>query len=138
VKPGDVERTYSPGGRSDVTVVRDKGFGVPHIYATTRAGAMFALGYAAAEDRLFFIDILRHLGRAQLASFAGGAPGNRAFDQMQWSVAPYTEADFQKQIQFGLTHYGAEGEQCARTPSLRGGDQPLHLRGQARRDEDAG
>ena len=112
VKPGDVERTYSPGGRDDVTVVRDKSFGVPHIYATTRAGAMFALGYAAAEDRLFFIDILRHLGRAQLASFAGGAPGNRAFDQMQWSVAPYTEADFQKQIDFGLGHYGAEGEQA--------------------------
>ena len=111
VKPGDVERTYTPGGRDDVTVVRDKGFGVPHVYATTRAGAMFALGYVAAEDRLFFIDILRHLGRAQLASFAGGAPGNRAFDQMQWSVAPYTEADFQKQIDFGISHYGAEGEQ---------------------------
>jgi acyl-homoserine lactone acylase PvdQ len=111
VRPGDVERTYSPGGRADVTVVRDKGFGVPHVYATTRAGAMFALGYAAAEDRLFFIDVLRHLGRAQLASFAGGAPGNRAFDQMQWSVAPYTEADLEKQIDLGLKLYGAEGEQ---------------------------
>ena len=30
VKADDVERTYSP--RSDVTIVRDKGFGVPHIY----------------------------------------------------------------------------------------------------------
>ena len=110
VRPGDIERTYSPGGRDDVTVVRDKAFGVPHVYATTRAGAMFALGFAAAEDRLFFIDILRHLGRAQLASFAGGAPGNRAFDQMQWSVAPYTEADLERQIQLGLARYGAEGQ----------------------------
>ena len=139
VKPGDVERTYSPGGRDDVTVVRDKSFGVPHVYATTRAGAMFALGYAAAEDRLFFIDILRHLGRAQLASFAGGAPGNRAFDQMQWSVAPYTEADFQKQIDFGLSPLRRGGR--AGAPGLRrlrGRHQPLHLRRQARPDEDAG
>jgi acyl-homoserine lactone acylase PvdQ len=111
VRPGDIERTYSPGGRDDVTVVRDQGYAVPHVYATTRAGAMFALGYAAAEDRLFFIDVLRHLGRAQLASFTGGAPGNRAFDQMQWSVAPYTEADLEKQIDLGLKLYGAEGEQ---------------------------
>ncbi|MDX6669643.1 MAG: hypothetical protein QOI91_6 [Solirubrobacteraceae bacterium] len=111
VRPGDVERTYSPGGRADVTVVRDRGYGVPHVYATTREGAMYALGYAAAEDRLFFIDVLRHLGRAQLASFAGGAPGNRAFDQMQWSVAPYTEADMTKQIDIGLRLYGADGIQ---------------------------
>jgi acyl-homoserine lactone acylase PvdQ len=111
VRPGDVEREYSPGGRDDVTVVRDRGFGVPHVYATTRAGAMFALGYVTAEDRLFFIDVLRNLGRAQLASFAGGAPGNRAFDQMQWSVAPYTEEDLQRQIEIGLRRYGAEGVQ---------------------------
>ena len=88
VKPEDVERTYSP--RGDVTIVRDKGFGVPHIYGDTRGGVMFGAGYVAAEDRLFFIDVLRHLGRAQLSSFVGGAPGNRAFDAEQWALAPYT------------------------------------------------
>jgi acyl-homoserine lactone acylase PvdQ len=111
VRAGDVDRTYTPGRRDDVTVVRDESFGVPHIYATTRQGAMYGIGYATAEDRLFFIDILRHLGRAQLSSFAGGASGNRAFDQMQWSVAPYTEADLQRQIELGLRAYGAEGAQ---------------------------
>ena len=95
VKPEDVERTYSP--RDDVTVVRDTA-GVPHIYGETRAGAMFATGYATAEDRLFFMDVFRHIGRAQLASFAGGSPGNRAFDHLVWTVAPYTEADLQAQI----------------------------------------
>ena len=39
VRPGDVERRYSP--RADVTIVRDKGFGVPHVYGATRDGAMF-------------------------------------------------------------------------------------------------
>ena len=109
--PGDDERTYSPGGRDDVTVVRDRSFGVPHVYGTTRAGAMFALGYVTAEDRLFFIDVLRHLGRAQLTPFAGGAPGNRAFDESQWQIAPYTEEDMERQIDLGLQRFGAEGQQ---------------------------
>ncbi|MCW3065607.1 MAG: Penicillin amidase, partial [Solirubrobacterales bacterium] len=107
VRPTDIERTYSP--RSDVTIVRDDSFGVPHVYGTTRGGLMFGIGYATAEDRLFFIDVLRHLGRSELSSFAGGAPGNRAFDQQQWNVAPYTEADLERQIALGR-QYGADGE----------------------------
>jgi acyl-homoserine lactone acylase PvdQ len=109
VRAGQAERTYSP--RSDVTIVRDKAFGVPHIYASTRAGAMFAAGYAAAEDRLFFIDVLRHAGRAQLSSFAGGAAGNREMDREQWQLAPYTEADLQRQYDQLDDLYGAEGRQ---------------------------
>ena len=97
VKPEDVERTYSP--RDDVTIVRDKQYGVPHIYGATRDGAMFGIGYASAEDRLFFMDVFRHLGRGQLSSFAGGAKANRAFDALMWSVAPYTEEDLKKQIE---------------------------------------
>jgi acyl-homoserine lactone acylase PvdQ len=109
VRPGDEERTYAP--RSDVTIVRDRGFGVPHIYGDTRAGAMFGAGYVAAEDRLFFIDVLRHLGRAQLASFVGGAQGNRDFDREQWSIAPYTEDDLQRQVDQFDDLYGAAGAQ---------------------------
>src|SRR5215470_1333444 len=88
VAPGQAERTYSP--RSDVTIVRDKAFGVPHVYGKTRDGAMFGLGYVGAEDRLFFMDVLRHAGRGNLSSFAGGS--NAAMDAEQWEVAPYTEA----------------------------------------------
>ena len=93
VREGDVERRYSP--RGDVTIVRDKGFGVPHVYGRDRDGAMFGLGYAAAEDRLFFMDALRNAGRGQLSSFAGGS--NTAQDADQWKVAPYTEADLERQ-----------------------------------------
>ncbi|HKN95084.1 MAG TPA: penicillin acylase family protein, partial [Thermoleophilaceae bacterium] len=109
VQPNDVESTESP--RSDVTIERDKGFGVPHVYGATRAGTMFGLGYATAEDRLFFIDVLRHLGRAELTSFAGGAPGNQAFDQQQWATAPYTEADLTRQVNQFTQLYGADGDQ---------------------------
>ncbi|MDQ1647717.1 MAG: hypothetical protein QOJ50_3901, partial [Cryptosporangiaceae bacterium] len=35
--------------------------------------------------------------RGELTSFAGGSPGNRAFEQQQFAAAPYTEADLQHQ-----------------------------------------
>jgi acyl-homoserine lactone acylase PvdQ len=94
-KPDEVVRTYSP--RDDATVQRDR-WGVPHITASTRAGAMFAIGYVTAEDRLFFIDVLRYVGRAQLSSFAGGVEGNRAMDRDLWQSSPYTEADLERQL----------------------------------------
>jgi acyl-homoserine lactone acylase PvdQ len=93
VQPGDVERTYSP--RGDVTIQRDS-LGVPHVYGSTLNGAMFGLGYAAAEDRLFFMDALRHAGRGELSSFAGGA--NQAMDESVWADTPYTEADLTQQF----------------------------------------
>src|SRR3954449_11323938 len=107
VKPGDAERTYSP--RSDVTIVRDHA-GVTHIYGATRPGAEFGIGYATAEDRLFFLDVFRHLGRAQLSSFAGGAPANRLLDEQVWNVAPYTEADLQRQVDQRPPEYAAEAD----------------------------
>ncbi|MEA2396962.1 MAG: hypothetical protein QOK25_518 [Thermoleophilaceae bacterium] len=94
-RSADVERTYSP--RDDVTIQRDA-FGVPHVYGRTRPGAMFGLGYVTAEDRLFFIDVLRHVGRSQLATFAGGSPSNVLLDRQLWQTAPYTEADLQRQV----------------------------------------
>jgi acyl-homoserine lactone acylase PvdQ len=112
VRSGDVERRYSP--RDDVTVVRDEGFGVPHVYGRDREGAMFGLGYVAAEDRLFLMDVLRHAGRGELSSFAGGAQGNREQDRTQWRVAPYTQADLQRQVDQFDDLYGAEGVQMQR------------------------
>ncbi|OLE28764.1 MAG: penicillin acylase [Actinobacteria bacterium 13_1_20CM_3_71_11] len=91
-----LERIDRP--RSDVTIVRDRATGVPHVFGTTRAGTMFGAGYAGAQDRLFVMDLLRHLGRGQLSSFAGGAPGNRALEQSVWRNSPYREADLQAQI----------------------------------------
>ncbi|GAA3027894.1 penicillin acylase family protein [Streptosporangium longisporum] len=96
VPEGQVESTTSP--RPDVTIVRDKATGVPHITGTTREGTMFGAGYAGAQDRLWVMDLMRHVGRGELTPFAGGAPGNRALEQSAWRNAPYTEADLQAQI----------------------------------------
>lgn len=108
VPAGQAERTYQP--RGDVTIVRDKTNGIPHITGTTRAGAMYGAGYAGAEDRLFTMDLMRHVGRGTLTSFAGGAPGNRALEQSVWRNSPYTEADLQDQVTT-LRARGARGEQ---------------------------
>lgn len=109
VRADEVERVYSP--RDDVTIVRDKAFGVPRVHGATRAGTMFGAGWVAAEDRLFFIDVLRHLGRAQLAAFAGGSPGNVAMDREQWRAAPYSEADLSRQLAALPRRYGVSGQQ---------------------------
>src|SRR5690606_12001241 len=103
-----VESTTRP--RSDVTIVRDKETGVPHITGTTREGTMFGAGYAGAQDRLWLMDVLRHLGRGELTSFVGGAPGNRALEQSVWRNSPYTEEDLEAQIE-RLRNSGPRGAQ---------------------------
>ncbi|SCK34823.1 penicillin acylase family protein [Streptomyces sp. WMMB 322] len=97
VPEDQVESVKKP--RADVTITRDKATGTPHIKGTTRSGTEFGAGYAAGQDRLWLIDVLRHVGRGQLSSFAGGAEGNRELEQSLWAVAPYTEDDLQAQVE---------------------------------------
>ncbi|KJK59412.1 penicillin acylase family protein [Saccharothrix sp. ST-888] len=95
--PADqVASSSSP--RSDVTIVRDKATGVPHVTGTTRYGTEFGAGYAAAQDRLWVMDLFRHVGRGRLSGFAGGAAANRQLEQSFWQAAPYTEQELQQQI----------------------------------------
>ncbi|MEU9667784.1 penicillin acylase family protein [Streptomyces bobili] len=111
--PADqVASTVKPAGRGDVTIVRDKKTGVPHITGTTRYGTEFGAGYAAAEDRLWLMDVFRHVGRGQLTSFAGGDPSNQGLEQQFWRHAPYTEADLQAQIDNAIATNGARGQQA--------------------------
>ncbi|MFH9349496.1 penicillin acylase family protein [Kitasatospora sp. NPDC017646] len=88
----------STSPRPDVTIVRDKATGVPHISGTTRYGTEFGAGYAAAQDRLWVMDLFRHVGRGELSGFAGGAAANRQLEQSFWQAAPYTEPELQQQI----------------------------------------
>jgi acyl-homoserine lactone acylase PvdQ len=108
VPPGEVASTVEP--KAGVTIVRDAAYGVPHIYGETRADTMFGAGYAGAADRLFLMDVLRHTGRAELASFLGGS--NAGADASQWGFAPYTEADLQRQLDALPRQYGSAGLQA--------------------------
>ncbi|MGY1581582.1 penicillin acylase family protein [Streptomyces sp. MN13] len=111
--PADqVASTVRPAGRTDVTIVRDKKTGVPHITGTTRYGTEFGAGYAAAQDRLWLMDVFRHVGRGRLTPFAGGAPANQGLEQEFWRNAPYTEADLQAQIDGAAARHGERGRQA--------------------------
>jgi acyl-homoserine lactone acylase PvdQ len=104
----DILRTYSP--TAGVTIVRDASHGVPHIFGTTRAATMFGEGYTAAEDRLFLMDVLRHVGRARMSEFLGASPANIEMDREQLAIAPYEEADLTAQVNAFMSA-GAEGQQ---------------------------
>ncbi len=104
----DVLRVYSP--TADVTIVRDASHGVPHVFGTTRYATMFGQGYATAEDRLFLMDVLRHVGRARMSEFLGASPANVEMDREQLAVAPYQEADLTAQAD-ALAASGPEGRQ---------------------------
>ncbi|HEY7050383.1 MAG TPA: penicillin acylase family protein [Jatrophihabitantaceae bacterium] len=93
-----VASTMRPGGRSDVTIVRDKATGTPHIFGTTRAGTEYGAGYAAGQDRLWMMDVFRHVGRGELSSFAGGSAFNRALEQQFYLNGAYTEDELQAQV----------------------------------------
>ncbi|MEU9211579.1 penicillin acylase family protein [Streptomyces sp. NPDC048415] len=110
VASDQVASTTKP--RSDVTIVRDKKTGVPHITGTTRYGTEYGAGYAAAQDRLWLMDVFRHVGRGQLTTFAGGAASNQGLEQEFWRNAPYTEADLQAQIDSATAGAGARGTQA--------------------------
>ena len=74
---GQVQTFAAP--HSGTYIIWDKSFGVPHIYGVTRADTEFGVGYAAAHDRLFMMDALRHVGRSRLAQFIG--PSQSAIDE---------------------------------------------------------
>ncbi|MFI5669639.1 penicillin acylase family protein [Streptomyces sp. NPDC051704] len=107
VPAGQVESTSSP--RPDVTITRDKKTGVPHIKGTTRYGTSYGAGFAAAQDRLWQMDLFRHVGRGDLTPFAGGALANQGLEQQFWPQAPYTEADLQAQVDRIRTTGGDRG-----------------------------
>ncbi|MFH8992106.1 penicillin acylase family protein [Streptomyces sp. NPDC017940] len=110
VEPGQVASVTKP--RGDVTITRDKKYGIPHIQGTTRYGTEFGAGFAAGQDRLWLIDLFRHIGRGQLTPFAGGAPANQGLEQQFWPQAPYTEQDLERQVEYIRSTQGERGKQA--------------------------
>jgi acyl-homoserine lactone acylase PvdQ len=108
VPRGEVASTEHPV--PGATIERDR-FGVPHIYGNTRAELEFAIGWASAEDRLFMMDVLRHVGEGTLGSFAGGS--NVSLDETAWTSAPYTQRDLHNQIHWA-EHASAASPQILR------------------------
>ena len=55
---------------SDVTVYRDER-GMPHIYAANEHDLYFSVGYVMAQERLWFMDLIRRVTTGRLAEVMG-------------------------------------------------------------------
>ncbi len=108
--PEQVVSTETP--RVGTTIQRDQ-FGVPYITGATYNDTMFGAGYAAIQDRMFLMDVLRHTGAARMAEFVGDTPANLAMDQAQLRTAFYTPEEAEAQIDAVVERYGAEGARLA-------------------------
>ena len=59
-----------PGLSGPIDIVRDRD-AVPHIFAATKADALYGLGYVHAQDRLWQMDFQRHIGYGRLSELFG-------------------------------------------------------------------
>src|SRR3954454_13247563 len=92
--------------KAGVTITRDK-LNVPHIVGDTRANTMYGAGYVQAEDRLFEMDLLRHIGRADMVEFVG--PSYIDLDRTIWLQSDYTDAELTAMVDDLAKRYGATG-----------------------------
>ncbi|MHB8509546.1 MAG: penicillin acylase family protein, partial [Candidatus Dormibacteria bacterium] len=59
-----------PGGNTHVTINRNS-FGVPTIVSDNDTDIYYGFGYAMAQDRLFQLEVFRHVGHGTLAELVG-------------------------------------------------------------------
>ncbi len=74
-----------------VTIIRDD-YGVPHVFADTKADLAFGAGYAMAQDRLWQADTLRRAAKGRLAEFGLASVADDAATRTLW----YGETELQQ------------------------------------------
>ncbi len=87
-------RHLTTASGATATVIRDS-FGVPHIFSDDVRAMFYANGYVQAEDRLFQMDVLRHVARGESARFLG--PGLLDMD-LEARRELYTEAEREEAV----------------------------------------
>ena len=103
--PGGVASVTAP--RPGVQIFRDKRFSMAHIYGDTRADLMFGAGYATAQERLFFMDAIRHTAEGRLAELTG--PGAASDDSAQLTDQDFSPAELTAQFNALPQRYGPAG-----------------------------
>ena len=96
-------------GRSGLRVVRDR-WGVPHIFGRTRADVEFGAGYATAEDRQIFMELLRGPGRIAALDVPGQNAFGLALTFRQFIPSTQTEAALRDQLDL-VAKAGPKGRQ---------------------------
>ena len=127
VKPENVKRTYSP--RSDVTIIRGTSSVAPTSTARPVPARCSGPAMSAAEDRLFFMDALRHAGRGETcpASRAGPTP---AWTSMSGTTAPYPSRPTRRSTTTRrprLDEAEWDGQLRSRVGSIRRRHKQVHL-----------
>ncbi|MGB8329507.1 MAG: penicillin acylase family protein [Polyangiales bacterium] len=106
----DSLRNVTDGTRA-ARIGRDE-MGVPHIFGEARSDVLFGTGYATATDRMFAIDVLRHVGRGRMSDFLGPAGGNYSQDRELGRFGGYDEQEIQSQIDQLAPRFGTDGVQA--------------------------
>ncbi len=104
---GKVVRIERP--RAGLRILRDR-WDVPHVYGRTRADVEFGAGWATAEDRFVFLELLRGPGRIAAMDVPGVDPFALATSGRQFVPTAATEQRLQEQIQL-IRGAGAKGRQ---------------------------
>ncbi|MHB8718925.1 MAG: penicillin acylase family protein [Candidatus Dormibacteria bacterium] len=112
IQSGQVTRTETPSPSVGVVIYRDA-HDVPHIYGRDRPSLAFGAGYAAAEDRLFEMDVLRHYGAGTLSAFLGPSCADEQMDHDALLLGGYTQAQKDAQIANLGSEYGALGAELS-------------------------
>ena len=97
----------APNGKT--ASLRRDGWGVPYIDAQDRASAEYAMGYAAAQDRLWLFDLLRFLGRGRASEKLGPAPMTYDLDLEFASDSAYSEEELTGIANNAVAKLGALG-----------------------------
>jgi hypothetical protein len=92
--PGGIGSVTMP--RTGVEILRDRRFGMAHIYADDRPNLMFGAGYATAQERLFLMDAVRRTAKGTLAGLTG--PGAARDDAAQLTDQDFSDAELQRQF----------------------------------------
>jgi len=99
-------RTEQP--RAGVTIYRDR-FDVPHIYGTNRANTEFGAGWATAEDRGIYLQLLRGPARIAALDVPGYDAFSLALSAQKFTPSAQTEAFLASQVK--LAQQTAKGRQ---------------------------
>ncbi len=102
VAKNDIVKTVVPNPKVGVKIEWDK-IGIPHIYGTTLANMAYGAGYAAATARLFAMDVMRHYGAGDLASFLGPSCGYEGMDKSALTDAAYDQTQM-NQMKYSMEH----------------------------------
>lgn len=83
---------------NDIEIIRDK-WGIPHIKATSSHDIFFAQGYCLGQDRLWQLELFRHLALGRASELLGEGLIRRDQQNRKLGFGRYAEIDWEAQTE---------------------------------------